>query len=58
MNPVKVQGARFLKAKHRSSLPMGHNLYRRVNNEPNYNKAFDNDRALLFPLYLTSLPLG
>lgn len=58
MNPIKVQEARFFEgAKHRSSLPMGYNLYRRVNNEPNYNKAFDNDRALLFPLYLTSFCL-
>lgn len=55
MNPIKVQEQRFFEgAKHRSSLPMGYNLYRRVNNEPSYNKKFDNDRALLFPLYLTS----
>lgn len=55
MNPIKIQEQRFFEgAKHRSTLPMGYNLYRRVNNEPGYNKKFDNDRALLFPLYLTS----
>ena len=58
MNPIKVQEQRFFEgAEHRSTLPMGYNLYRRVNNEPNYTKRFDNDRALLFPLYLTSFCL-
>ena len=55
MNPIKVQEQRFFEgADHRSSLPMGYNLYRRVNNESRYDKKYDNDRALLFPLYLTS----
>ena len=55
MNPIKVQHERFFEgAEHRRTLPMGYNLYRRVNNESNYSREFDNDRALLFPLYLTS----
>ena len=58
MNPIKVQSQRFFEgAEHRRTLPMGYNLYRRVSNEPSYDPQFDNDRALLFPLYLTSFCL-
>jgi hypothetical protein len=39
---------------HRADLPPGYNMYRRVNNEPGYNKANDNERMLLFVLHLTS----
>ena len=58
MHPQKVQKERFFEgAPHRQSLPMGYNLYRRVNNEAQYNPQYDNDRALLFPLFLTSFCL-
>lgn len=58
MKPIKVQDERFFEGSaHRATLPMGYNLYRRVLNETGYNKAFDKERALLFPLYLTSFCL-
>lgn len=58
MTPTKVQEQRFFEGTaHRASLPMGYNLYRRVNNEPGYSKALDRERSLLFPLYLTSFCL-
>jgi len=58
MTPIKVQEQRFFEGSaHRASLPMGYNLYRRVNNEPDYTKALDRERSLLFPLYLTSFCL-
>ena len=58
MKPIKVQDQRFFEgAAHRATLPMGYNLYRRVNNEPGYTNEFDRERALLFPLYLTSFCL-
>lgn len=41
-------------AAHRSKLPQGYNMYRRVNAEPGYNRDFDNERMLLFPLHITS----
>ena len=44
-------------AEHRSKLPQGYNLYRRVKAEPGYSTALDKERSLLFPLYLTSFCL-
>ena len=55
MQPVRVSDGRFMDgAAHRSKLPAGYNLYRRVNNEKGYDTAFDRERMLLFPLHLTS----
>ena len=55
MTPIKVSNGRFIDgAIHRSKLPAGYNLYRRVNNEKGYSNAFDKERMLLFPLHLTS----
>ncbi len=55
LKPTRVNAVRFFDGTaHRQSLPMGYNLYRRVLQEPGYNNAFDRERALLFPLYLTS----
>jgi hypothetical protein len=39
---------------HRAELPPGYNMYRRVNHEPGYDRANDNQRMLLFVLHLTS----
>ena len=39
---------------HRSQLPAGYNIYRRVKNEGNYNPAKDNQRMMLWPLHLTA----
>ena len=42
---------------HRAQLPKGYNVYRRVDSEPGYDRAGDDTRMLLFPLYLTSFAL-
>ena len=42
---------------HRSTLPPTYNLYRRVLSEPNYDQKLDRDRALFYPLYITSFCL-
>lgn len=58
MKPVRVSDARFIDGMaHRAQLPSGYNIYRRLNNEPNYNPSFENERMLLFPLHLTSFCL-
>lgn len=55
MKPIKSNERRFIDgAKHRSKLPGGYNLYRRVNNEKGYSQELDCERMLLFPLHLTS----
>lgn len=56
--PSKVSDASFIDAsEHRKELPPGYNLYRRVNNEPGYDRAHDDNRMLLFVLHLTSFCL-
>ena len=58
MTPSKVTPTNFIEASaHRAELPVGYNLYRRVDNEPGYDKAHDNERMLLFVLHLTSFCL-
>lgn len=58
MKPDGVSAAHFFDgATHRSELPRGYNVYRRVAAEPGYDKAHDNLRMLLFPLYITSFVL-
>ena len=58
MKPVGIKVHRFIDgAEHRAALPAAYNLYRRVNNEPTYNSAFDREMMLLFPLHLTSFCL-
>lgn len=58
MRPSNVLDGSFIEAsEHRKSLPVGYNLYRRVNNEPTYDRATDNERMLLFVLHLTSFCL-
>ncbi len=58
MKPVKVSDKRFVDgAEHRTKLPQGYNLYRRVKAEPGYTTTLDKERSLLFPLYLTSFCL-
>jgi hypothetical protein len=55
MQPVKVSmGLWFDGSPHRSKLPPGYNMYRRVAAEPAYNPAHDALRMLLFPLHITS----
>ncbi|MGB0930636.1 MAG: DUF2855 family protein [Chitinophagales bacterium] len=58
MKPIKISDQQFIEgSEHRSKLPQGYNLYRRVNAEKGYNSAMDKGRALLYPLYLTSFCL-
>ncbi|WP_022693918.1 DUF2855 family protein [Ponticaulis koreensis] len=58
LSPVGMRAGQFIDgAEHRSALPQGYNVYRRVNAEPGYNGAFDEARALLFPLHVTSFCL-
>jgi len=58
MRPVNVSATRLIDgAEHRSSLPPGYNSYRRVNAEPTYQSDMDNERAVLFPLHITSFCL-
>lgn len=42
---------------HRAQLPPTYNMYQRVNHEPGYDKANDNQRMLLFPLHMASFCL-
>lgn len=44
-------------SEHRATLPPTYNLYKRVLSESNYDKNFDRDRALFYPLYITSFCL-
>lgn len=58
MKPAKIGDANFFDgAEHRSALPPGYNNYRRVSGEPGYNPSNDNERMLLWPLFITSFCL-
>lgn len=55
LKPVSVTSDTLLEgAASRAHLPVGYNLYRRVNNEPGYNRSQDDERMLLFVLHLTA----
>ena len=55
IKPVHVSQLSFIDgAEHRSTLPPGYNVYRRVGNEPGYSRDFDEERMLLYPLYVTA----
>ncbi|MGB2342198.1 MAG: DUF2855 family protein [Flavobacteriaceae bacterium] len=54
----RITEKRFIDgSEHRASLPPTYNLYKRVLSESNYDKNFDRDRALFYPLYITSFCL-
>jgi hypothetical protein len=58
MTPGKTARERFADASpHRAMLPPVYNAYARVAAEPHYDRALDDHRALLFPLYATSFCL-
>lgn len=58
IKPVRVNAASLMDGSdNRSKLPPGYNLYQRVNQEPGYDRAYDNQRMLLFVLHLTSFCL-
>jgi hypothetical protein len=55
MTPGKQSAERFIDASaHRASLPPVYNSYARVAADEAYDRALDDLRALLFPLYATS----
>lgn len=55
MAPDRVKPERlFDGAPHRAGLPPVYNAYARTKGEPHYDKAMDDERMLLLPLYLTS----
>jgi len=56
--PTHVAVHRFVDGtSHRAKLPAGYNTYYRVNAEPGYDPANDNERMLLWPLHITSFCL-
>lgn len=58
MVPQDIKTGHFFDgAEHRSELPKGYNVYRRVGAEPGYDKKNDNVRMLLYPLYITAFAL-
>ena len=58
MTPTHITRQGFIEgAYHRSHLPPAYNRYTRVNGEPGYDRATDNQRMLLWPLYITSFCL-
>jgi hypothetical protein len=58
MAPDRVKPERFFDgAPHRAGLPPVYNAYARTKCEPHYDKAMDDERMLLFPLYATSFCL-
>ena len=58
LNPGKItlRGFEDL-TEHRSTLPKTYNLYRRVLSESTYDRKFDSDQSLFYPLYVTSFCL-
>jgi hypothetical protein len=58
MEPTKIGKTSWIDgSKHRSQLPAGYNVYRRVEAEPGYDKSHEDNRMLLFPLHITSFAL-
>lgn len=58
ITPGKISQERLVDmAKHRAELPPVYNNYMRVSAETGYDRATDNLRALLMPLYMTSFCL-
>lgn len=59
MVPTRVTAQRLIDgATHRAGLPAGYNTYYRVSAEPAYDRSGDNERMLLWPLYITSFCLS
>ena len=52
MKADRITEKRFIDgSEHRATLPPTYNLYKRVLSESNYDKNFDRDRALFYPLH-------
>lgn len=58
MAPKGISQQSFIDGvEHRSKLPPGYNMYRRVAAEAGYDTGLDNERMLLWPLFITSFCL-
>jgi hypothetical protein len=58
MAPTEITRKGFIEgAAHRGHLPPAYNRYTRVGSESGYDRASDNHRMLLWPLYITSFCL-
>lgn len=58
ITPTNISnGLLFDGAEHRADLPPGYNVYRRIVGESDYDASFDQERMLLYPLYLTAFCL-
>ena len=58
MSPGKLSEASWIDvSEHRSKLPMGYNIYRRVEHEPGYSRDSEDERMLLYPLHITAFAL-
>ncbi|MBF7073919.1 DUF2855 family protein [Glaciecola sp. MH2013] len=58
MQPSSLSPSSWIDASvHRSKLPVGYNIYRRVQAEANYDKSFEQYRMLLYPLHITAFSL-
>ncbi|MFT5277266.1 MAG: hypothetical protein ACI97K_001508 [Glaciecola sp.] len=58
MQPKKVSPAAWIDGSpHRAALPVGYNIYRKVESEATSKKTLEDDRMLLYPLHLTSFAL-
>jgi len=58
MEPTRVSESGFIdNIAHRRALPPGYNRYRRMDTDPAYDPATDNERMLLWPLHITSFCL-
>lgn len=59
MKPEGVTATHYFdSSEHRAHLPKGYNIYRRVEAEPGYDRAHDDIRMLLYPLYVTSFVIA
>ncbi|HVT34065.1 MAG TPA: DUF2855 family protein, partial [Nevskiaceae bacterium] len=55
VQPARVTPANFVDASaHRAKLPAAYQQYRRCSGDPGYRREFEDQQALLFPLYITS----
>ena len=58
MHPTKISATSWIDgSEHRAALPVGYNIYRKVESEPGYKKNHEDHRMLLYPLHITSFAL-
>lgn len=58
MHPIKVSSTAWIDgAAHRAALPLGYNIYRKIESEATNNAVLEDERMLLYPLHITSFAL-